>query len=387
MLSTLVNHNEDIKRLVDKGYAVSVDSNFLVVRDIPYLDQDKSLQKGAIVSKMVDIDQHRVRLEDHQIFFCGSPPCEIDGTPVTNLAGGPTTLALSSPDLVVQRTFSNKPADGFPDFYEKVESYVTIICGPAMSLFNVTPLTFNTQEEIGSSVFKIRDTLTSRAEIGELAAVFKNDTIAIIGLGGTGSYILDFLAKTPVKEIRGFDGDWFHAHNAFRSPGWAGVDNLGKRKAAVYQSIYESFRHGIKMQEKFILADSFEDLEDVTFAFVCVDKGEARSGIINLLIQKNISFIDVGMGLDRDKGPISGILRATVCTPQSAENVLSKGWVPLTNPPDDIYHNNIQIGELNALNACLAVIKFKQLRGFYNDDSQFSQLLFTIDNMRALTKS
>jgi hypothetical protein len=33
--------------------------------------------------------------------------------------------------------------------------------------------------------------------------------IAIIGLGGTGSYVLDLAAKTPVKEIHLFDGDKF----------------------------------------------------------------------------------------------------------------------------------------------------------------------------------
>ncbi len=31
------------------------------------------------------------------------------------------------------------------------------------------------------------------------------------------------------------------------------------------------------------------------------------------------------------------------------------------------YASNIQIAELNALNACLAVIKWKQLSGFYQD--------------------
>ncbi|WP_318271316.1 ThiF family adenylyltransferase [Sphingobacterium cellulitidis] len=40
--------------------------------------------------------------------------------------------------------------------------------------------------------------------------------IAIIGLGGTGAYILDMVAKTPVKEIHLFDGDSFDQHNAFR---------------------------------------------------------------------------------------------------------------------------------------------------------------------------
>lgn len=37
----------------------------------------------------------------------------------------------------------------------------------------------------------------------------------------------------------------------------------------------------------------------------------------------------------------------------------------LREDPDGLYRTNIQIAELNALNACLAVVKFKQLRGFY----------------------
>ena len=47
MLSTLVSHNQDLRKLVEKGYAVSIDSSNLVVRDIPYLDSAGTLQWGA----------------------------------------------------------------------------------------------------------------------------------------------------------------------------------------------------------------------------------------------------------------------------------------------------------------------------------------------------
>lgn len=52
----------------------------------------------------------------------------------------------------------------------------------------------------------------------------------------------------------------------------------------------------------------------------------------------------------------------------------------MTDLPDDVYRNNIQISELNALNACLAVTKYKQVRGFYADDKSYHHLLYTIDN-------
>src|SRR6266404_5773922 len=148
MFQKLVNHNDDIGRLLEKGYAVAFDSNCLVVRDIPYLDDQRRLQVGAIVTKLVFIDQERVTQDDHQIFFAGSVPHNIDGTAIPNLAGGPAQLALSetSKDVVVQRSFSNKPrATGkFQDFFEKIESYVSIISGPAMELHNSSPYTFRT---------------------------------------------------------------------------------------------------------------------------------------------------------------------------------------------------------------------------------------------------
>jgi len=37
---------------------------------------------------------------------------------------------------------------------------------------------------------------------------------------------LDFIAKTPVREIRIIDGDEFLQHNAFRAPGAPTLDEL-----------------------------------------------------------------------------------------------------------------------------------------------------------------
>src|SRR5262245_62107563 len=75
MFHELVSHNDDIRRLLEKGYAVALDSlNYLVVRDIPYLDQDRKLRWGAIVSKVVDAGQNRLVQDDHQVFFAGGHP-------------------------------------------------------------------------------------------------------------------------------------------------------------------------------------------------------------------------------------------------------------------------------------------------------------------------
>lgn len=384
-LHQLASHNTDIQKLLDRGYALALDSSYLVVRDIPYLNEKGELNIGAIVSKLNFSDLDHATPHDHQIYFCGSHPCELSGLSISNLGGSEMTLTLASEDLKVERSFSNIPSGrSYTDHFEKIENYVALFSGPAMEKYpeQANPYTFRQYESITDSVFKIWDTLTSRAEIGDLASKFKEDVIAIIGLGGTGSYILDYLAKTPVKEIRGFDFDHFYVHNAFRSPGKVNSEEFGKRKAEVYQDRYDNFRHGLKLHPKFIMAESEADLEGVTFAFVCVDKGRSRADIFSLLVKMRIPFIDVGMGLNRYKGPIDGMLRTTYYPVELAQQIVDKRLAPMADYPDDVYKTNIQIAELNALNASMAVIKYKQIRGFYTDKAGYYNTLFSVDDLR-----
>lgn len=395
MFQKLVSHNDDINRLVDRGYAVGFNSNYMVIRDIPYLDDQKKSQVGAIVTKLEFVDQKKVVQTDHQIFFAGGVPHNVDGTPIKNLGGGPATLALSEAckDVVVERSFSNKPKSKgnmrvYKDFYEKIDSYVTLISGPAIELHNADPYTCRVQkEDVGESVFKFNDTLTSRAEITDLSAKFEDDVIAIIGLGGTGAYVLDFIVKTPVREIRAYDLKPYRVHTSFRSPGKLDPDELGRSKAEVYRSRYENFRTGLSVEAKFIDASCGDDLNGVTFAFVCVDKGSSRAEIFDLLISKGIPFIDVGMGLKRKEGKLNGMMRATYYSVEDAQKVRDKGLADVNGNPDDLYKTNIQIGELNAMNACLAVTRFKQLRGFYFEEIPLYNMLFEVGDLKIVGSS
>jgi len=393
MFQKLVSRNEDLQRLIQRGYAVAFDStNHLVIRDIPYLDATGALQIGALVAKLEFIDQQRVKQTDHQVFFAGSVPYGLDGKPIPNLGGGAYELTLSaaSSDVVVQRSFSNKPKPTgvFPDFFTKIESYVAIISGPAIEKHDANPYTFRVVEHTDADpIFKIHDTLTSRAEITDLTRGFKDDVVAVIGLGGSGAYVLDFLVKTPIPKIRSFDLDRYFVHNAFRSPGRLNVEELGQRKADVYQGRYENFRQGLSVRPVFIDAQSSSELEGVTFAFVCVDKGSARASIFDLLMAMKIPFIDVGMGLNRKQGALNSMLRVTYFSAADADKVRQMQLAELADRPDDLYRANIQIAELNALNACLAVVKYKQLRGFYVEDAPLFNLLFGIGDLKIVSES
>jgi hypothetical protein len=207
------------------------------------------------------------------------------------------------------------------------------------------------------------------------------------GLAGPApTYLLDFLVKTPVKEIRAFDGDAYHVHNAFRSPGRLDENELGKSKSEIYRLRYQNFREGLTIERKYIDRSSTADFNGVTFAFVCVDKGSARAEIFDLLIGLNIPFIDVGMGLNRKQGALSGTIRATYYASDNATRVRNMHLAEMADDPDDIYRRNVQIAELNALNASIAMVRYKQLRGFYVDDSACFHLLMGVENLRTFTE-
>lgn len=392
MFRKLVSRNDDLGRLVDKGYAVAFDSNCLIVRDIPYLDGGGGLCWGAIVAKLVFVDREQVQQDDHQVYFAGAHPHGLDGSPIANLGGGTATIQLTEAhaDVVVQRSFSNKPvpAGKFGDFFEKIESYVSIISGPAIERFGANPLTFRSNEAVAEHpIFKFQDTLTSRAQIGDLAARVENDVVAVIGLGGTGAHLLDGLIKSPVREIRAFDGDIFHVHTSFRSPGRLNESELGRPKADVYRDRYENYRHGLRIEETFIDENSQAELDGVTFAFVCVDKGSSRAAIFELLISLGIPFIDVGMGLKRKGGSLNGMLRVTYYSAEDADEMRRRNLAELSDAPENLYRANIQIGELNALNACLALIRYKQIRGFYHEEESVKHLLFEIGDLGIVGES
>jgi hypothetical protein len=272
-------------------------------------------------------------------------------------------------------TFSRKPLGGQPyrDYHHKMTTYIAIISQPALDQDpNATALTFRVMpDEDEESVFTYIDTATSRAGIDGIAAKLDGLKIAIVGLGGTGSYILDFVAKTRVAEIHLYDGDLFLQHNAFRSPGAASIEDLEQRRSKVehHAATYARQRRGVIPHPYSLDESNVEELRDMSFVFIAADSSSAKASIIGKLIEYGIPFVDVGMGLIEVDSSIRGLLRATTGTPAyngHLQRRISSGDAG----GDDLYSQNIQLAELNGLNASLAVVKWKKYFGFYADEER-----------------
>jgi hypothetical protein len=222
---------------------------------------------------------------------------------------------------------------------------------------------------MGNEVFKYPDTNSTRANIEFLNRKFKNQKIAIIGLGGTGSYILDLVSKTPVKEIHIYDKDVFQLHNAFRAPGAVSESRLSGsaeiKKVDYYHEIYSNMHSSIIPHDKYVSSNNLSEFSIFDCVFISIDRNKSRSLITKGLINLSVPFIDSGMGVNMLDDSLIGVLRVT--TGSGSKNDHLDTRIGSEEAGENEYATNIQIADLNCLNAVMAVTKWKKMIGFYQD--------------------
>lgn len=383
--------NPDIKRLLDEGYEVDVGNGYLLVHAIPYVNAQRTVLTGTIVTDLNENVGELLPPKDHQVWFAGEFPCHHSGAPIEAIRNSSNSQPLWE-GFDVQHRFSNKPQglNKYADYYSKMKNYIDIISNEAKKINpDANPCTFRVIPPIeDNSVFKYHDSASSRADILAISAKLAMNRVAIVGLGGTGSYVLDLVAKTPVREIHLFDGDNFLQHNAFRAPGAASKEILGAKlpKVIYYTQIYEAMRHGIVPHGDDLVEENIGQLTGFDFVFLCVDKGPVRKLISEFLQAQQIPIIDVGMEImmGPEAKSLIGTCRTTMSTPAKSDHFARH--VPMMNDAaDDLYRKNIQVADMNALNAALAVIKWKRFCGFYQDLYQVHHTTYSI-NSQSLTR-
>lgn len=392
MSTRLIARSPDLQRLCDEGYEVEVRSGLLIVRSVPYVTPARTVARGVVVTDLALNDDIAQTPKDHQVWFAGEHPCNTSGTPIAALGAQSCAQTLCE-GVTANLRFSSKRPGGYPDYHAKITQYVQMLEHPARALQpddpSVTARTFRPKEAAeGESVFLYTDSASSRAGIVRVSDKLAMNRVAIVGLGGTGSYVLDLVAKTSVREIHLFDGDEFLQHNAFRSPGAASLDDLRARRSKVhyYADVYGRMRRGVIPHYEFMTVDNVTNLAGFEFVFVCVDRASVRKLTSDFLRAQGTPFIDVGMELQliEEAAQLLGTCRVTLCTPQKHDHF--PRHVSLAGDlADNVYATNIQVADMNALNAALAVLKWKKFRDFYQDCYQEHQSVYAI-NAHQLTR-
>jgi hypothetical protein len=371
MSRQLISHSEDLRRLSEDGYNVDISDGYLMIHDVPYVGSDRKVRRATLASSLTLAGDRTAPPDTHVAFFTGDHPCNVDGIEIAQIKHQKSDMTIRK-GMVTKYSFSNKPAAGYPNYFEKMTQYIKIISNPAASIdptatAQTKPIATDNSEE---TVFNYLDTASSRAGINSISNKLRELKLAIIGLGGTGAYVLDLVAKTPVAEIHLFDADVFYTHNAFRAPGAPSLEELREspKKVQYFASLYGKMRKRIFPHECNLSETNQDELKNFQFVFVCIDDGDSKRAIVKALKERGTRFVDVGMGVQvvDELDMLIATVRVTTGTERKSDHTDKR--IPFTAPQaDQAYARNIQIADLNALNAVLAVVKWKKLCGVYQD--------------------
>ena len=131
---------------------------------------------------------------------------------------------------------------------------------------------------------------------------------------------------------------------------------------------------------------TIEQLKQMSFVFVCIDKGTAKRLIVERLEEWGKPFIDVGMGIQLgEDNTLGGIVTVTTSTANKRDHFRSRTAFSDGEAANE-YSQNVQIAELNALNAALAVIKWKKFCGYYDDATKEHYCAYTIRSNQLISE-
>jgi len=384
MSRELINRSPDLKQLVDEGFALEVRGGLLVVHDVPYVNDQKQVSYGKLVTDLTLAGDKTAAPGTHTASFCGSTPCNKNGEALSKIINSSGRRTLAN-DLNVDHLFSSKPQEGrYADYYTLVTTYVGLLSGHAEAIDpNASARKFKVVESRSDdSPFNYVDNASTRVGIYSITQRLAVGEIAIVGLGGTGSYVLDLIAKLPIRKISLYDGDYFLQHNAFRAPGAASVAALRERpyKVDYFAQAYSNMHKGITANREYIGAENVDLLSSADFVFLCLDGSTDRRPIIEALESFDLPFIDVGMGIEHGDKGLAGLTRITTSSPKKRNHIHDRELIPMDALPDEgVYSSNIQVADLNSFVASMAVIKMKRYFQFYEDYKGAHHTLIALD--------
>lgn len=366
---TLVDRSPDLVTLVEEDFDVEVRAENLLVHHVPYVDAAGEVGRCILVSELSTNGERTIEPARHEVWVVGSVPYDHQGNKI------PLVIEETEVDfgggVIASCRLSGKPHGRMPvDYHEKIKNYVEILgqyaraVDPSASHRNY-PARATSEEE---SVFRYHDAATSRYGLSAINGKLKLGKVAIVGVGGTGSFILDLIAKTPIQEIHLFDDDVLYAHNAFRAPGAASLEELSASplKVDYFAEKYGVFRRNLFPHPMRIESGNIERLREMDFVFLSIDAGPAKKVIVDSLVEWGVSFSDCGIGMERIENALRGTVRVTTATKDHHDHV--DGRISYVDVNADEYDWNIQTAELNVMGAVLAVIKWKKLCNYYVDN-------------------
>jgi molybdopterin/thiamine biosynthesis adenylyltransferase len=145
--------------------------------------------------------------------------------------------------------------------------------------------------------------------------------VGVVGAGGTGSAVIEQLARLGVGTLTVFDGDDFDVTNVNRVYG-SKIGDKGKNKARIAADHVDALGLGTHVRpiDKHISVEAAaRELRDCDLVFGCTDTHSSRALLVQLAIRYLIAVFDLGVKVDARDGVINGVFgRVTTLYPGEA---------------------------------------------------------------------
>ena len=309
-----------------------------------------------------------------------------DGTPIGNHVGGDN------------KTWSNisikKGQQGSPEedstATDLIHRYAKHIVGALSAAGYFEPAALAIPDP-----FHIPNTFEERAAIAPVQDRIRGQSIAIIGLGGTGAYLLDLIAKTPVSEIHLLDSDCVDWHTLYRAPSAPTAKEIelvqarSLLKVDYYHSKYVALRSGIyphpvQVDSPPMFAKFLSD-NPIDYVFVCIDQltegDSARQDVVyRAVTEAGVPFIDSGVSITLEDCAVRGAVTTSSYDAGSdawenaIPNARLKGGAP--------GYRNVQLPEVNAAAAAFAVMEWRRRTGQYVSETPSFYQKFRLEKGR-----
>ena len=379
------------------GFTVSVEADVIRAVGVPCL-----LREGVVstctIAKSYDPESEKPndRIGGAVHAVCITPDqaqdgrvYHADGTPIESYIGGD---GQTWSNISIRKGSQDRPEDDV-SARDLIHRYAKQVVGAVSEAGYYAPASLAVP-----SPFLIPNTFEARSEIGPVQDRIRTQCIAIIGLGGTGAYVLDLICKTPVAEIHLLDSDDLDWHNFMRAPGAPTVEEIESHrekplcKVDYYHSKYASLRNGIhphavRVDSPSMFAE-FLSMHPIDYAFVCIDQlndsdSPRQDVVYEALSEANVPFIDSGVSITLEGRAVSG---AVTTSAYAAGSLEWKVAIPNAKVQGNLPgYRNVQLPEVNALAASLAVMEWRRRTEQYVSKSSSFLHKFRLEPPRIIT--
>ncbi len=196
----------------------------------------------------------------------------------------------------------------------------------------------------------------------EWRGLVAQERVALVGLGGVGAWIADFVVKAGPREVHGWDYDCIEPKNILRMPG--GLDPnvwIGRPKADWFKETYSLIHTNVHGHNARVLPENVHAaIEGTTFAFVAVDDAHDRMMVCDALASAGVPFVVAGLS------PVRKDKRVTVSMRIVTAHVGVSSWrdaVPQVGQAGQDDYGSLDLPDVYSMAAGWAIQSWRKMRG------------------------